>query len=50
MIALWIFIYLSIRELNYGEKYDFCFIARGNSDENIVYITPFKEAFTLLNL
>jgi hypothetical protein len=25
-------------------------IARGNSDENIVYITPFKEAFTLLNL
>ena len=25
-------------------------IARGNSDENIVYITPFKEAFTLLKL
>jgi hypothetical protein len=25
-------------------------IARGNSDENIVYITPFKEAFTHLNL
>ncbi len=25
-------------------------IARGNSDENIVYITPFKEAFVLLNL
>lgn len=25
-------------------------IARGNSDENIVYITPFKEAFSLLKL
>jgi hypothetical protein len=25
-------------------------IARGNSEENIVYIAPFKEAFTLLNL